>query len=148
MFVRIKKGDVDAIYECSEARIVPQEDPSKLLMTIEQLGNPEGRSIIIDKACPEALGVYYMNAQGKTIDVVFRKGVDEKVLSEGDDIFIYDHKTSTWFETEIKQLDETRRHGKTAVTIHKLGQWNIPIDQIEWNEGKDRWEHYRLKCEE
>lgn len=144
MFVRITKGNVDAIYECSEARIVPQEDPNQMLITMEQLGTPDGRSIIVDKACPEALGVYYMNAQGKTIDVVFRKEADEPTLSIGDEVFLYDEE---WFDGKLEKFDDNERVGSVAIVTLHLKIWVIPLDQIEWNSAKGRWEHYIPKCE-
>ncbi len=145
MFVRITRGAVDAIYECSEARIVPQKNPDQILITMEQLGTPDGRSIIVDKACPEALGIYYMNAHGKTIDVIFRKGFDEIPLIVGSLVFIHNNQ---WLNTTVEEIDDSKRRGCIATLVHENDKVYIPLGEIEWNSAKGRWEHYRSKYEE
>lgn len=77
MFLRICRGTHDAIYECSEVRVTPQERRGELLITIEQLGTPDGRSVIVDKNTPQALGIYVMNSNGRTVETLFRKDADE-----------------------------------------------------------------------
>jgi hypothetical protein len=71
MFVRVTRGEVDSLYECLRVTSRPRGN-SKILLDLEGIGDG-ALSLEIDKEVPESVGVYYMNAEGQTIDVVFRK---------------------------------------------------------------------------
>lgn len=79
MFVRIIRGIHDSLYECSQVRVF-EDDNCQLNLTMENLKLHE-IEVVVDKNVPEALGVYYMNDAGKTIEVLFQKHSDEEVAT-------------------------------------------------------------------
>lgn len=75
MFVRIIRGQHDSIHECDNVRISPVADkPNRFMLALERVGSPYPDQLHeIDQTVPEAVGVYVMNQNGKTIETVFQK---------------------------------------------------------------------------
>ena len=77
MFVRIVKGNHDALYQCDRFRVHPVDSGQyEFTITMERDGRADAVAATIDKSVPEALGVYVMNDEGRTIDTIFRKDED------------------------------------------------------------------------
>lgn len=74
MFVNIVRGTHAALYECSHVR--SNYDPETQTIELCMEGAAQGGSsliVTVSKDVPEALGIYYMNNNGRTIDTVFSK---------------------------------------------------------------------------
>lgn len=87
MFLKICRGPNESLFECDAYHIRSHSTASKNADNPKQWEEShkgffieiEGRrdlQIEIDKTVPEALGVWVMNSQGKTIDTIFTKDQD------------------------------------------------------------------------
>ncbi len=74
MFVRIVRGNNEAVYECGHVRSSYDPEKQRITFVMEDMPNKVDALVChVDKNVNEAVGVYYMNNRGQTIDTVFRK---------------------------------------------------------------------------
>lgn len=73
MFVKIVKGDHESLYECSNVRVAQLSGKESFLLLMDLEDGTHGQGVVVDKNVPEAVAVYFMNHDGKTIDTLFRK---------------------------------------------------------------------------
>ncbi len=69
MFVKITRGHHSGLYECDELRVENSE--KALLLTMERYGCADPVRVIEVDRDGKDVGVYAMNDQGKTVDVIF-----------------------------------------------------------------------------